>query len=103
VGSPPAPPPLPTRTQAAALPLEARRFNDLSREWRKMTNTARSHCQLGELLRYADLLAVLNDISRGLEAVHKVLCSVVHGSTEYLGSVRHPNERAATWLLICWA
>lgn len=57
---------------AGQLPLEARRFGEVTREWRKAITTARGHCSLRELLRHAELPNVLVDLARGLEGVHKV-------------------------------
>ncbi len=45
---------------------------DVTREWRKTINAARSHCQLSELLRHSELCTLLADFAKGLEGVHKV-------------------------------
>jgi hypothetical protein len=44
----------------------------VTREWRRAIATARAHCEVSELLRHSELPALLLDLSRGLESVHKV-------------------------------
>ncbi len=51
---------------------QARRFLDVTREWRRTINAARQHGQLSELLRHSELPTLLADLARGLENVHKV-------------------------------
>ena len=57
---------------APQLPLEARRFADVTREWRAAVSATLEQPELRELLRHAELPNLLAYLGRGLETVHRV-------------------------------
>ena len=56
---------------SAQLMIEAKRFSEVTRQWRSTIDQARDHGKLSEMLRHTDLPVRLGDLSRGLEAVFK--------------------------------
>ncbi|MEW5300897.1 MAG: hypothetical protein WDW36_003791 [Sanguina aurantia] len=53
------------------LPLEGKRFTEITAEWKDMLGMVRSHCRVGELARHSSLAARLNAIGLKLEVVNK--------------------------------